>query len=59
MDHMSKEEKFFDKAENEVLSKEEEMEMFEQFRSVIAITTKMQNMIKEIEYLEQRPWFLT
>ena len=59
MDHMSKEEQFFDKAENEVLSKEEEMEMFEQFRSVIAITTKMQDMIKEIEYLENRPWFLT
>jgi len=59
MDHMSKEEKFFDKAESEVLSKEEEMEMFEQFRSVMAITTKMQNMIKEIEYLEQCPWFLT
>ena len=59
MDHMTKEEQFFDKAENEVLSKEEEMEMFEQFRSVIAITTKMQDMIKEIEYLEKRPWFLT
>jgi len=59
MDHMSKEEQFFDKAESEVLSKEEEIEMFEQFRSVIAITTKMQNMIKEIEFLEQRPWFLT
>lgn len=59
IDHMSKEEQFFDKAESEVLSKEEEMEMFEQFRSVMAITTKMQNMIKEIDYLEQRPWFLT
>jgi len=59
MDHMSKEEQFFDKAENKVISKEEEMEMFEQFRSVIAITKKMQEMIKEIEYLEKRPWFLT
>ena len=59
MDHMSKEEQFFDKAEREVISKEEEMEMFEQFRSVMAITTKMQEMIKEIEYLEKRPWFLT
>ena len=59
MDHMSKEEEFFDKAESEVLSKEEEMEMFEQFRSVIAITTKMQDIIKEIEYLEKCPWFLT
>ncbi len=59
MDHMSKEEQFFDKAERGVISKEEEMEMFEQFRSVMVITKKMQEMIKEIEYLEKRPWFLT
>ena len=59
MDHMSKEEQFFDKAETEVLSKEEELEMFEQFRSVMAITTKMQAMITEIDYLEKCPWFLT
>ncbi|MFB5606368.1 MAG: hemerythrin domain-containing protein [Nitrosarchaeum sp.] len=59
MDHMTKEEQFFDKAESEVISKEEEMEMFEQFRSVMAITVKMQEMIKEIEYLEKCNWFLT
>lgn len=56
-DHMSKEEKFFDKAESEVLSKEEEFEMYEQFKSVMAITKKMQDMIKEIEYLENQSWF--
>ncbi len=56
-DHMSKEEKFFDKAEAEVLSKEEEFEMYEQFKSVMAITKKMQDMIKEIEYLENQSWF--
>ena len=56
-DHMSKEEKFFDKAESEVLSKEEEFEMYEQFKSVMAISKKMQDMIKEIEYLENQPWF--
>jgi hemerythrin-like domain-containing protein len=59
MDHMKKEEQFFDMAESNVLSKEEEMDMYEQFRSVMAITTKMQVMIKEIEDLEQRSWFLT
>jgi len=59
MDHMKKEEEFFDRAESEVLSKEEEMDMFDQFRSVMAITTKMQDMVKEIDYLEQCPWFLT
>lgn len=57
MDHMGKEEAFFDKAEAEVLSKEEEAEMYEQFRSVMAITTKMKDMIKQIELLETRSWF--
>lgn len=57
IDHMSKEEEFFDKAESIVLSKEEEQEMYEQFRSVIAITKKIDEMIKEIDYLEMQPWF--
>ena len=56
-DHMSKEEEFFGKAETTVLSKEEEKEMFEQFQSVMAITTKIEKMIEEINYLEQQPWF--
>lgn len=58
-DHMSKEEKFFDEAESQVLSKEEEQEMFEQFRSVVAITRKLDEMIKEIEFLETQPWYLS
>ena len=56
-DHISKEDKFFEEAENEVLSKEEEKEMFEQFQSVIAITSKIEEMIKVIEYLEKQSWF--
>ena len=56
-DHMSKEEDFFDKAEATVLSKEEEKEMFEQFQSVTAVTTKIEKMINEISYLEQQSWF--
>ena len=56
-DHMSKEEKFFDKVEKEVLSKEEEQEMHEQFNYVVAVTTKIDEMIKEIEYLEQQSWY--
>lgn len=56
-DHMTKEEEFFDKAEKTVLSKEEEQEMFEQFQSVIAITKKIEEMIKQIDYLENQPWF--
>lgn len=56
-DHMSKEEDFFEKAEKTVLSKEEEKEMFEQFQSVMAVTTKIEEMIKEINFLEQQLWF--
>ena len=57
IDHMTKEENFFDKAESEVLSKEEEYDMYEQFKSVMTISKKMEDMIKEIEYLESQPWF--
>jgi hemerythrin-like domain-containing protein len=57
IDHMSKEENFFDKAEAEVLSKEEEYDMYEQFKSVMTISKKMEDMIKEIEYLENQSWF--
>lgn len=57
IDHMTKEENFFDKAESEVLSKEEEYDMYEQFKSVMTISKKMEDMIKEIEYLENQSWF--
>ena len=56
MDHMNKEEDFFDKAEAEVLTKEEEMDMYDQFKSVMTISKKMEDMIKEIEYLENQSW---
>ncbi len=57
VDHMKKEEDFFDRAEGEVLSREEEREMFEQFNSVMAITKKIDEMILEIDYLEKQTWF--
>ena len=53
---VSKENKFFDTAEAEVLSKEEEIEMYEQYRSVFAIVKKIDEMIAEIDYLENQPW---
>jgi hemerythrin-like domain-containing protein len=56
MDHMTKEENFFDKAEAEIISKEEEFEMYEQFKSVMTVSKKMEDMIKEIEYLENQDW---
>ena len=31
--------------------------MYEQFKSIMTISKKMEDMIKEIEYLETQPWF--
>ena len=56
-DHLNKENVFFDKSEAEILSKEEEMQMYEQYRSVTAITKKVDEMINEIDFLENQPWF--
>jgi len=56
-DHIAKENEFFDKAQKTVLSKEEEQEMFEQFQSVMVITKKIEEMIKQIDFLENQFWF--
>lgn len=57
-DHLSKEDSFFDEIQNKsVLDPEEEKEMYEQFRSIMVITKKISEIIKDIEYLESRPWF--
>ena len=56
-DHISKEEDFFERAEKEIISKEEEKEMFEQFQSDMAITQKLESIVKELDYLENQPWF--
>jgi hemerythrin-like domain-containing protein len=55
-DHITKEEDFFDKAEREILSQEEEKLMYEEFRAVTAVTTKLDEMLKLISSLEKRPW---
>ena len=56
-DHLSKEEEFFTKAEEQILSKEEEAEMYQQFQSVIAIVEKLSDMVKLIDYLEDQNWY--
>lgn len=58
-DHLKKEDEFFTKAEAEVLPKEEEQAMYEQFQSVMAITTKMTIILEQIEYLEKQDWFVS
>ncbi|MBI5697032.1 MAG: hemerythrin domain-containing protein [Thaumarchaeota archaeon] len=56
-DHLKKEDAFFNKAEAEVLSKEEEQAMYEQFQSVMAVSTKMETILKQLDYLETQNWF--
>ena len=58
-DHLKNEEEFFKKAETEVLSKEEEHAMYEQFQSVMAVSTKMKTILEQIEYLEKQDWFVS
>ena len=55
-DHITKEEQFFDITEKQVLSQEEEKMMYEEFRAVTAVVTKLDDMIKSIDYLEQTSW---
>jgi hemerythrin-like domain-containing protein len=55
-DHITKEDRFFDIAQREILSQEEEKIMYEEFRSVTAVITKLDEMLKSISILEQRPW---
>ena len=57
IDHMSKEEDFFAKAENTVLSKEEEREMYEQFTSDSTISTNVSELLNEIKQLQEKSWF--
>ena len=56
-DHLSKEEDFFERAEKEIISKEEEKDMFEQFQSDMAIAKKMESILEDIDYLENQTWF--
>lgn len=55
-DHMTKEDKFFDTAEKQILSPEEEKMMYEEFRAVNAVVAKLDEMIKSLDYLEQTSW---
>jgi hemerythrin-like domain-containing protein len=55
-DHLTKEDRFFEIAEKQILSQDEEKMMYEEFRAVTAVVTKLDEMIKSIDYLESTPW---
>lgn len=54
---MHKEHKFFDDAEANILTKEEEADMYEEYKSVFAIVKKVEDMIAEIDFLESCSWY--
>jgi hemerythrin-like domain-containing protein len=58
-DHITKEDRFFEVAEKQVLSKDEEKMMYEEFSSVTAVVTKFDELIRSIDYLEEAPWMKT
>lgn len=58
-DHMTKEDKFFDIAEKQVLSAEDEKMMYEEFLAVGAIVTKIDEIIRIMDDLEQADWMRT
>ena len=55
-DHLTKEDRFFEIAEKQVLSQDEEKMMYEEFRAVTAVVTKLNEIIKSIDYLESTLW---
>ncbi|HJU13510.1 MAG TPA: hemerythrin domain-containing protein [Candidatus Nitrosotalea sp.] len=55
-DHLKKEDAFFDLAEKEVLSPEEEKMMYEEFRAVNATVSKLEDLVKSIGCLEKAEW---
>src|SRR5262249_51072341 len=55
-DHLTKEDKFFDIAEDQVLSQDEEKMMYEEFRAITAVGTTLDDMIKSLNYLESTQW---
>jgi hemerythrin-like domain-containing protein len=58
-DHLKNEEEFFNKVESKILPKEEEQAMYEQFQSVMAVSTKMNTILEQIDYLEKQDWFVS
>ena len=57
MDHLQKEDKFFQEASSTVLNKDEEVEMYNLFHSSDTINMKISEIIKEIDNLENRSWY--
>ncbi|MDE1862569.1 MAG: hemerythrin domain-containing protein [Thaumarchaeota archaeon] len=55
-DHMTKEDEFFNIAEQQVLSPEEEKMMYEEFRAVNAVVTKIDELMVILEDLEKAGW---
>lgn len=56
-DHLTKEDAFLDAASRSVLMPEEEEEMYEQFSSIMAVSRRVEDVSRQMDYLEGRPWY--
>ena len=55
---MKQEDTFLDKVESNVIPKDEDVGMYEKFKSNSATNKHEELMIKQIDYLETCPWYL-
>jgi len=55
-DHINKEDKFFEIVQNNVISKDEEQMMYEEFQAVTAVLPTLNTLIQSIDHLEQANW---
>lgn len=56
--HLKQENAFLDKVENNTIPKEEDVKMYEKFKSDSATNKHEELMIKQMDHLETRPWYL-
>ena len=56
---MKQEDTFLDKVENNIIPKDEDVKMYEKFKSDYATNKHDELMIKQLNHLETRPWYLS
>jgi len=56
--HLKQEDVFLNKVENSVIPKEEDAKMYEEFKSDSATNKHEELMIKQLDHLETRPWYI-
>lgn len=57
--HLEQEEKFLDTVESKILSKDDDAKIYEQYKADSATNKHAELMVKQIDYLETRPWYIS